>query len=482
MRRLLRNLAIYAFHISFVRPVLRFGAGVRYRGRSRVPRGPCVVVSNHNSHLDAAVLMSLFPLKRLPHVHPVAAADYFGNSWLLRTMAMLFMNGIPIERKAKSADPMGPIAEHLKRGESLVLFPEGSRGEAGVISRFRPGVGQLAQKVPGLLILPVFLSGPERIWPRGQMVPVPLNIDAIVGRPRSYPPDQDPRLTAEQLQRDVMSLAPPPPPVPASRPSPPVRVAICGLDRESREGLFRRLCERLGRTERTLGIGDPLLEADDEGVREMIAPIPYAPARAWLGPLAWLFRTSGRFKGQKFVQMVERAQIDEALGGDRSARFVVTHGSALVDVLAWAEADFYEGRFDDSGINHLLQYLSGQKKIRPANWWRFIRNAPEVWLVNTFDLARPPVPDVLVHLSLPASTLMQRLRSHGDELQAHENEAFLDRLQQGYRHVGEVLRKRRKVELFEYDLSIVDPETILDEVEAICRRLIESNESASSPA
>ena len=161
---------------------------------------------------------------------------------------------------------------------------------------------------------------------------------------------------------------------------------------------------------------------------------------------------------------------------------MVTNRSALVDVLAWAEADFYEGRFDESGLNHLLQYLSGQKKIRPGNWWRFIRNAPEVWLVNMFDLARPPVPNVLVYLSLPASTLMQQLRSHGEELQSHENEAFMERLQEGYRSVGEVLRKRHKVELFDYDLSTVDPETIVDEIEAICRRLIESNETASSPA
>ncbi len=79
MKRLLANLALILFHIGFVRPVLTWFVGVRYRKRNRVPRGPCVVVSNHNSHLDAPVLMSLFPLGRLPRVHPVAAADYFGT-------------------------------------------------------------------------------------------------------------------------------------------------------------------------------------------------------------------------------------------------------------------------------------------------------------------------------------------------------------------------------------------------------------------
>ena len=88
MRRVLRRIALYAFHIGFARPLLNWIVGVRFRGRGRVPDGPCLVVANHNSHLDAAVLMTMFPLRRLPHVHPVAAADYFGSSWFMNMMAI----------------------------------------------------------------------------------------------------------------------------------------------------------------------------------------------------------------------------------------------------------------------------------------------------------------------------------------------------------------------------------------------------------
>jgi len=92
--------------VVFVRPVLAV-LGVRYRRRNLVPRGPCLVVANHNSHLDASVLLTLFPLRRVPRVHPVAAADYFGKNLVLRALSMFLMNAITIERKATiGVDPL----------------------------------------------------------------------------------------------------------------------------------------------------------------------------------------------------------------------------------------------------------------------------------------------------------------------------------------------------------------------------------------
>lgn len=475
MRRLFSRLALYAFHLGFVRPVLRWVVGVRFRRRSLVPKGPCVVVSNHNSHLDAGVLMSLFPLRRLPHVHPVAAADYFGKSWFKSTLAMLLMNGIPIQRRPTAGvDPLAPMIDALRAGESLIFFPEGSRGEAGVVTRFRPGVGKLANKIPGLLVVPVFLAGPERIWPRGEVVPVPLSVDAIVGKPRSYDPEEDPRSIAEQVQRDVLALAPPPPPEPAPSPAPPIRVGICSLDPALRERVFLRVTERLGKIDRTMGIGETVFQSEGDGLKEITGPIPEARGRAWFNLLARVFRTSGWFIGEKFSQMVEQAQISEALGLRPATRFAVTEGNALVDLMAWSEADFYRGVFDEAGMNHMMQYLSGQKKIPLSHWWKFIFNATEVWLVNVFNLARPPVPDVLVNLSVPVPRLMAHLRSRGEELQPHENEPFLTRLDEAYRQVGDVLKRRRKVEVFEFDPTKTDVDAIVDEVEAVCRRLTET--------
>ncbi len=482
MRRLLRTAAILAFQALFVRPVVLWFVGVRYRRRSLVPKGPCLVVANHNSHLDAAVLLSLFPLDRVAHVHPVAAADYFGKNWLRRAMAMLLMNGIPIERTSRGAtDTLQPMIQALRDGESLIFFPEGSRGEAGVVAPFRAGVGRIVQAVPGLLVVPVFLTGPERVWPRGQKIPVPLGIDATVGKPRTYPHDADAREIAEQVRNDVLALAPPPLPVPGPRPAPPVRAAVCGIDPASRGAIAVELVRRLGRAGRTVGIAEPALEADASGARELPGGSPVARSRAWIAFLAWLFRTGGLYRGSRFAEMVEHSRMEESLEHGRTARFVVDDGSALVDLLAWAEADARREKLDERTLHHVIGYLSGERRIPLGKWWSLARRTPGVWLLNVFDLARLKVPPVLVLVATPPAEVMERRRAAGEALEPHDNEEFLGRLQEAYRDVAALL-KRRGVEVIEFDASTPTPETAVAMAADACLRLSEGQGSGAEAA
>jgi 1-acyl-sn-glycerol-3-phosphate acyltransferase len=470
LERWLRLAFFYAFQLGFVRPVLKWYWGAHYRRRSSVPKGPCIVVANHNSHLDAPLLMTMFPIGRIAHIHPVAAADYFGKTAWRRTIVMIGMNAMGIERTAAAGkDVLQPTIDALEAGETLIFFPEGSRGTPGVIGSFKPGIGKIVKSVPGVLVVPVFLAGAERSLPRGQSVPLPLGIDVIIGKPRTYSPLLDARDIAEMIRADVLALAPPPPPVPGPRPTPPVRVACCGIDGEANHALFLALTEKLGAAGRTIGISDTILESDGAGPRESDG-IPLARSRAVPKALAWAFRTGGMYRGSKFATMIQRARVDEALQDGRSARFVVGDGSPLVDLLAWGEADFYSGSFDEKGLQQLLLYVSGARRIPLGKWARFVRTAPEVWLLNVFDLAQPPAPDVLVLIVRDPASAMERIRSRGRALESWENEAFLGRLQEGYRQVAAVLRKRR-VEVVELDALDLDVARAAETVEAACRRL-----------
>lgn len=479
LRRWLRLGAMYAFQLGFVRPMLRWYWGAHYRRRNNVPEGPCIVVANHNSHLDAALLMTMFPIRRLPHVHPVAAADYFGKTAWRSAVAMVWMNAMGIERTAPPGrDVLSPMIEALEAGESLIFFPEGSRGEPGVVAAFRPGIGKIVKSVPGVLVVPVFLSGAERSLPRGESVPLPLGIDVIIGKPRTYSPLLDARDIAEEVRKDVLALAPPPAPVPGPRPSPPVRVACCGIDDDVNHDLFLALTERLGGSGRTIGIGQVIVEADASGFKPTDG-VHAARSLALPKALAWAFRTGGMYRGNKFAEMIERARVDEALQDGRTARFVTSQGSPLVDLLAWAQADFYSGQFDEKGLLQILGYLSGKRRVPAGEWLRFIRKAPEVWLLNVFDLAHPTVPDVLVLTTRTPDSAMERLRSRGRAIERWENEAFLGKLQDAYREVAAVLRRRR-VEVVELDALDLDVGKAADAIEASCRRL--ALKGAEAPA
>jgi 1-acyl-sn-glycerol-3-phosphate acyltransferase len=172
------------FFAFIVRPIVWICLGLHVVNRERLLRhGPRIIVANHNSHLDTLVLMSLFPLRLLPRVRPVAAADYFlttrGLSWVARTLIGI----IPISRTGETAKEhlFDSSTAALHRDDILILFPEGTRGEPGKMAPFRKGIYHLAKSHPECAVVPVFPQGLGKALPKGETVLVPFNCTVVVG-------------------------------------------------------------------------------------------------------------------------------------------------------------------------------------------------------------------------------------------------------------------------------------------------------------
>lgn len=184
-----RSLMQMAFFVLVLRPFLTLFIGLRVRGREHLPAtGPFILIANHTSHLDTASLLSLFPLRRLPDLRPVAAADYFERNRLVSALSKTLFNILPIARKQITPDtnPLPRLAEALHAGQSLILFPEGTRGTGEDLARFHSGAAHLIEKCPDVPVVPVYLVNMGRSLPKGEWIPVPFFCEVRIGRPQTF--------------------------------------------------------------------------------------------------------------------------------------------------------------------------------------------------------------------------------------------------------------------------------------------------------
>ncbi|HKE96607.1 MAG TPA: lysophospholipid acyltransferase family protein [Povalibacter sp.] len=162
---------------------LLVGAYPRWVGCQPEPRQR-IYFANHSSHVDTLALWSALP-RRLRHTtHPVAARDYWGHG-LKKYIATKALRAVLIDRarEDKNANPLEPLIAVLERGESLIIFPEGTRGKDVLPGPFKSGLFHLAKQFPQAELVPVYLENLHRSMPKGAIVPIPITCTVRFGAP-----------------------------------------------------------------------------------------------------------------------------------------------------------------------------------------------------------------------------------------------------------------------------------------------------------
>lgn len=171
-------------------------------------RGPTLIVANHNSHLDTVMLTLALPWARRGRVYAAAAADTFFRHPIIAALSETLFGAIPLERKSERSvsERLAPVVRRLKRGHTVIVYPEGTRGDPDVAQRFRRGgIAHLVAAVPELRVVPAYIDGAARAMPRGSVIPLPFTICVRVGTPlTALLPDQ----ASAVLERRVRALAP----------------------------------------------------------------------------------------------------------------------------------------------------------------------------------------------------------------------------------------------------------------------------------
>jgi 1-acyl-sn-glycerol-3-phosphate acyltransferase len=188
-RLTLQSVAQMLAFVLIVKPFMALFIGLRVRGREHLAgSAPFILIANHSSHLDTISLLSLFPLGRLRRIRPVAAADYFERNKVVSIFTKTLFNILPIARKNITTEnnPLRRMREALQAGDSLIIFPEGTRGSGEQIGEFRSGVAHLIEKLPDVPIVPAYLVNMGRSLPKGEFIPVPFFCEIRIGAPRVF--------------------------------------------------------------------------------------------------------------------------------------------------------------------------------------------------------------------------------------------------------------------------------------------------------
>jgi 1-acyl-sn-glycerol-3-phosphate acyltransferase len=168
-----------------------------------------IYFANHQSHLDWVLIWAALPRELRAQTRPIAAKDYWTSTPFKHWVTREVFNAVYVNRqRTDDQDPLEPLQNALGHGDSLVIFPEGTRSSKGEPQAFKSGLYHLARQFPGVQLIPAWIDNVQRVMPKGEVVPVPILCTVTFGTPMQLLPDEDRHVFLDRARDAVRSLRP----------------------------------------------------------------------------------------------------------------------------------------------------------------------------------------------------------------------------------------------------------------------------------
>jgi 1-acyl-sn-glycerol-3-phosphate acyltransferase len=166
-----------------------------------------IYFANHQSHFDWVLIWAALPSDLRARTRPIAARDYWGRGGFKTWLTTAVFNAVYVSRqRTADEDPLEPLAEALKNGDSLVIFPEGTRSNKGEPQAFKAGLYHLAKQFPDVQLIPAWIDNVQRVMPKGEVVPVPILCSVTFGAPMQVQQDEDKAAFLARAREAVLAL------------------------------------------------------------------------------------------------------------------------------------------------------------------------------------------------------------------------------------------------------------------------------------
>ena len=168
-----------------------------------------IYFANHQSHADLVMIWAALPQELRGITRPIAAKDYWTASPLRAWITREVFHAIYVDRSRSDkteGDPLEPLVEALRKGDSIILFPEGTRGHTGEPQAFKAGLYNLARQFPGVVLVPAWIHNVQRLMPKGEVVPVPMLCSVTFGAPLALGVDEDRATFLTRAREAVLAL------------------------------------------------------------------------------------------------------------------------------------------------------------------------------------------------------------------------------------------------------------------------------------
>ena len=168
-----------------------------------------IYFANHQSHLDWVLIWAALPMDLRARTRPIAARDYWTSSPFKQWLTSAVFNAVYVSRtRVDDQDPLEPLVAALKAGDSLVIFPEGTRSNKDEPQPFKSGLYHLAEQFPGVQLIPAWIDNVQRVMPKGEVVPVPILCTVTFGAPLQLRPGEDKRDFLDRARAAVLEVRP----------------------------------------------------------------------------------------------------------------------------------------------------------------------------------------------------------------------------------------------------------------------------------